>query len=394
MPKLVRITTMPISLLVLLKGQMRFMKENGWEVTMISSDGKEVSQLMDQEGCPHISVRLTRKITPVRDLISLIKLIRILKKIKPDIVHTHTPKAGLIGMWAAKLAGVPVRLHTIAGLPWVETKGILRRLLKVVEKITAFATTKIYPNSFVQKQFLITQNIAPKKLKVIGQGSSNGINCKYFSLNEDIERQALALRNQDGLSTNDWVWIFVGRIVKDKGIEELLDAFAAFHAKFPSDKLWIIGEEEPNLDPLSKEHQQILHQHSAIHCWGYQQDIRPYLAAAKVLVFPSYREGFPNVPLQAGAMGCALLLSDINGCNEIVENDINGLLVPPKNKIILLQKMYFLREHPQKVTAFAEVIQSKIQKLFDQETIWSLLLQEYYSFLNKKGNEKSLHSYH
>lgn len=381
MPKLVRITTMPVSLLVLLKGQMKFMKENGYDITMISSDGPEVSKLVDQEGCPHIAVKLTRKITPISDLISLLKLIKILKKIKPDIVHTHTPKAGLIGMWAAKFAGVPVRLHTVAGLPWMESRGLKRWVLKQVEKLTAWAACSIYPNSSVQKEFLISNNIALHKMKVLGKGSSNGIDTDYFCPSTACNNQAIALREQMQLHPDDWVWIFVGRIVKDKGIEELLDAFIQFQSSFPTDQLWIIGEEELDLDPLTKKHQQLLHQSPGIRHWGYQQDIRPYLAAAKVLVFPSYREGFPNVPLQAGAMGCALLLSDINGCNEIVENGINGLLVPVKNKTMLLQQMYFLREHPEKVKIFSEAIQQKIKHSYNQQNIWNLLLKEYKAFL-------------
>ena len=382
MPKLVRITTMPLSLLVLLRGQMKFMKEKGFEVTMISSEGPEVSQLVDQEGCSHIAIKLTRKITPIADLISLFKLTRILKKIKPDIVHTHTPKAGLIGMWAAKFARVPVRMHTIAGLPWVESKGVMRIILKWVEKLTAVAACKIYPNSLIQKDFLTKENIARKKMKVLGKGSSNGIDTNYFFSTNEVKYQSNFLRNQVQLKDGDWVWIFVGRIVKDKGIEELLDAFIEFNSSFPTDQLWIVGEEEMDLDPISKKHQYHLHHHPAVHHWGYQQDIRPYLASAKVLVFPSYREGFPNVPLQAGAMGCALLLSNINGCNEIVEDGSNGLLVPVKDKVMLLKKMLYLRQHPEKVKDFSEAIQIKIQQNFDRQNIWNLLLKEYQEFLN------------
>ena len=226
MPKLVRITTVPVSLMVLLKGQMKFMKENGFEVTMISSPGEEVPKLLEQEECMHIPVMLTRKITPIQDLKSLIQLTRILKKIKPDIVHTHTPKAGLIGMWAAKFAGVPIRLHTIAGLPWVESTGIMRRVLIFVEKLTAYASNAIFPNSFVQKKFMESLNIANGKMKVLGKGSSNGINTDHFSINDNIQQSANQLKNQANLTSSGWVWIFVGRIVKDKGIAELLDALS------------------------------------------------------------------------------------------------------------------------------------------------------------------------
>jgi UDP-N-acetylglucosamine:LPS N-acetylglucosamine transferase len=182
-PKLVRITSLPVSMKVLLKGQMHFMKEQGFEVTMISSDGDEVKSLVEQEGCPHIPVTLTRKISPFTDLSSLFQLIRLFRKIKPHIVHTHTPKAGLLGMWAALLSGVPIRLHTIAGLPWVETKGAMRLLLKTVEKLTALPANKIYPNSKVQEAFLKKEGIARNKMKVLGSGSSNGNNCNYFAFN-------------------------------------------------------------------------------------------------------------------------------------------------------------------------------------------------------------------
>jgi len=377
MPKLVRITTVPISLLVLLKGQMKHMSEHGFEVTMISSPGEEVPKLLEQEKCAHIPMMLTRKITPFQDVKSLIQLTRVLKKIKPDIVHTHTPKAGLIGMWAAKLAGVPIRLHTIAGLPWVESSGIMRKVLIFVEKLTAFAANAIFPNSFVQKEFMESLNIANGKMKGLGKGSSNGINTDHFSINDGIQQAAMQLQSQAKLSSTGWVWIFVGRIVKDKGIAELLEAFTELSQHFPEDQLWMVGAPEPDLDPLEEKHQLMLNNHPQIKCWGFQQDIRPYLAAAKVLTFPSYREGFPNVPLQAGSMGCMLLLSDINGCNEIVENGIDGKLVPIKNSSLLLNAMMETRSNPDETNTFAKKIQQKIIDNYNQNTLWQIMLKEY-----------------
>ncbi len=377
MPKLVRITTVPVSLLVLLKGQMKFMNEHGFEVTMISSAGEEVPKLIEQEKCAHIPVMLTRKITPIQDLKSLIHLTRVLNKIKPDIVHTHTPKAGLIGMWAAKFAGVPIRLHTIAGLPWVESTGLMRQVLILVEKLTAFAANAIFPNSFVQKKFMESLKIANGKMQVLGKGSSNGINTDYFSINDKIQQSANQLKSQAKLPTNAWVWIFVGRIVKDKGIAELLDAFSELNHHFPEDQLWLVGAPEPDLDPLEEKHQLMLNNHPQIQCWGFQQDIRPYLAASKVLTFPSYREGFPNVPLQAGSMGCMLLLSDINGCNEIVEDGIDGKLVPIKNTKSLLNAMMGTRSNSEETNIFAKKVQQKIIDNYNQKTFWHILLKEY-----------------
>ena len=381
MPKLVRITTVPVSMMVLLKGQLKFMKQNGFDVTMISNEGPEVEQLKAQENCPHIAITLTRKITPFTDLISLIKLTLLLRKIKPDIVHTHTPKAGLIGMWAAKLAGVTIRLHTIAGLPWVESKGMIRRLLIAVEKLTAFAATNVFPNSFVQRDFLLQNKIAKNKMKVIGNGSSNGIDTDYFSTNLDIENQAKAIRIRERIHEEACVWIFVGRIVRDKGITELVDAFLEIQQQFPEDRLLLLGEQEPHLDPLDEKYVQLLTTHHAIISCGFQKDIRPYLAASQVLVFPSYREGFPNVPMQAGAMGCALILSDINGCNEIVNHGKDGWLVSVKNVSALTAAMMEARNNPIKTRQFAETIKEKIVTGYAQSYLWNCMLQEYQQLL-------------
>jgi glycosyltransferase involved in cell wall biosynthesis len=302
---------------------------------------------------------------------------------KPDIVHTHTPKAGLLGMLAAKISGVPIRMHTVAGLPWMETTGLVRILLKNMEKLTAFCSTMIYPNSKILRDFLYQQNIARTKMKVLGNGSSNGIDCSLFSLNEILVNAGNQLRENENILPSSRVWIFVGRLVKDKGIGELIDAFVQLAEQYPGDRLWLLGEEEPALDPLEMKHINLLRTHPSIKCWGFTKDIKPYLAASQILVFPSYREGFPNVPLQAGAMKCALILSDINGCNEIVEDGINGLLVPPKDKLALLNAMLKLRKDPDLQNLYAERIRTKIENQFDQKVLWSLIRGEYEA-LSKK----------
>lgn len=364
---------------------MKFMKHHGFEVIMISSNGPEIEVLQDQEQCPLMIVPFTRKISPWKDLQCLLKLIHIFRQLKPDIVHTHTPKAGLLGMWAAWFARVPVRLHTIAGLPWMETTGLMRKLLKFIEKLTAMPASRIYPNSNMLKNFLEQHRIAIGKMKVLGKGSSNGIDSIFFSVNDAVLKEAMRLREEKKVDHDAWVWIFVGRLVKDKGIGELLDAFNDLHIQFPQDRLWLLGIEEPGLDPIDEIHKQLLYSHPAIECMGFQKDIRPYLAAAQVLTFPSYREGFPNVPMQAGLMGCMLILSDINGCNELVENKVDGLLVPPKNSRALLEAMLYTRQHPHERKKFANKIQNKIRMNYNQQEIWNLILQEYTIRLSEKN---------
>lgn len=383
-PVLVRITTLPVSMKVLLKGQMRFMQHQGFDVIMISADGPEVNQLVEQEKCRHIVIPLTRNISPVKDLISLLKLYKVLRKLKADIVHTHTPKAGLIGMWAAWFAGVPVRLHTIAGLPWMEYKGAMKKLLILMERLTCSAAHGVYPNSKHQYEFLRKAGIGKDKMKVLGKGSSNGIDTGYFSVSDDIEFESQKLRKSEQVGDEEWVWIFIGRIVKDKGIGEILDAFEKLQLLFPNDRLWLLGEEEPLLDPLTEEQIRRIHRNPNIRSWGFVKDVRMHLHASQVLVFPSYREGFPNVPMQAGAMGCSLILSDINGCNEIVEHGVNGLLVPVKDPAALYKAMFELRSDPEKADNFARAIGEKIRSSYNQSKLWKLILEEYTSWLKKK----------
>lgn len=388
-PLLVRITTVPISLRLLLKGQMRFMKEQGFDVIMISSLGKDAEVLEDLEGCEMITLPMERAIHPLKDLQALYRLILIFRNLRPDIVHTHTPKAGLLGMLASLVTGVPVRLHTVAGLPWIDYTGFPLFLLKQAERLTAFCAHRLYPNSSGLKQFLLEQKIAPlAKMKLLGNGSSNGIDCGYFSRDAvavfDVDR----LKRDANVTDQTWVWIFVGRLVREKGLSELFQAFNTLSAQYPHDQLWLVGEEEPERDPLPEEDRNWMNLHVGIRRFGFQQDVRPYLAAAQVLVFPSYREGFPNVPLQAGAMECAMILSDINGCNELVRNGENGLLVPPRDERALLKAMLTLRRDPGLRERMAGNNRSFIREHYAQETIWKMILAEYHGFLKQKTNPK------
>ena len=392
-PRLVRITTVPVSLRLLLKGQMKYMKEQGFEVIMISSPGPDAELVEQQEDCEIITLPMERTVKPLSDLRSLVRLTRILRNLQPDIVHTHTPKAGLLGMMAARFAGVPVRLHTIAGLPWMEAGGISRLILKTMEQLTVALANRVYPNSKGLYTFLQKENITrhPDRLKLLGHGSSNGIDCAYFSKDAIKQTEVEAIREQSGISESGWIWIFAGRLVNEKGIHELLTAFQAIHQQYPEDQLWLLGDEERKRDPLSTEDIQLMEQHPAIKRWGFQKDVRPFFAAADVLVFPSYREGLPNVPLQAGAMGCALIVTDINGCNEIVTHNETGFLVQPKKIEQLLSSMQLMRSQPALKDKFATQVREHIRAHYNRNEVWRLILEEYQywmSILQKKDSNR------
>ncbi len=389
-PLLIRVSTVPLSLHKLLKGQMRYMQENGFLVHLVSSPGTEINAVMESEGCGLTTISMTRSITPVLDLISMIRLWFLFFKLKPAIVHTHTPKAGLLGMLAASLAGVPVKLHTIAGLPWMESKGVKKKILMQVERLTISLSTRVHVNSQHLLDFMRFEGLDPKpsKLKLNGHGSSNGIDSDYYS------RANVSLEQIDGLKqvakpgNNAFVWLFVGRIVGDKGILELVEAFLSVQSQYPQDQLWLVGPFE-NKDRLKPSLIKSINDNKNIITWGYCDDVRPFYAAADVLVFPSYREGFPNVPMQAAAMECPMILSDINGCNEIVEKNVNGMLVPVKNADSLADAMLLIRNNPELRKYFTRNSLDNVNKKFSNQTIWKLLAAEYNELLASQKNKKN-----
>jgi len=387
-PKLLRITTVPISLHKLLQGQANFMQKNGFEVLLASAKGKEIEQIEKETDINVKTLSLTRKISPFTDLLALWQTYRFIKKEKPTIVHTHTPKAGIVGMLAAKLAGVPIRMHTVAGMPLMEARGIKRKILNFVEKLTYKSATKVYPNSYGLQEIIVQNHLAkPEKLKVIANGSSNGINTQYFSTSHFTESDRQELKVQLNISPDDFVFIFVGRLVGDKGINELVEAFKSLPKDLSDSKLLLVGNEEPELDPLKKETQKEIRQNQNIITTGWVDDVRPYFAIADALVFPSYREGFPNVVLQAGAMELPGIVTDINGCNEIITHQYNGLIIPPKNTIELQKAMEKMLIDNALYIQMKKNARPIIVDKYRQEVVWEALLKEYKRLLGEKGSK-------
>jgi glycosyltransferase involved in cell wall biosynthesis len=382
--KLVRITTVPMSLKYLLKGQMSFMSEKGYNVIMISSDGKDLKEVIDAEECNHFIIPLTRKITLLKDLYAVCKLLILLRQQKPDVVHTHTPKAGIIGMLASYLAKVPIRLHTVAGLPLMEVSGLKRRILNFVEKLTYKCATNVYPNSNGLKNIIIDNRLVNKeKLKVIGNGSSNGIDTSYFNPELFSIEENAVLKTNLGIKKTDFVFIFVGRIVSDKGINELVEAFDKISLVEENIKLLLVGPFEDELDPLQKKTNRLINNNDKIILVGYQNDVRPYFSISDCLVFPSYREGFPNVVMQAGAMELPSIVSDINGCNEIIENNKNGLIVPVKNTKVIFDAMMKICSDKNLFMKLKLNSRFLIKKKYEREFFWTSLLKEYNDLLIK-----------
>jgi len=401
-PKLVRITTVPLSLDKLLEGQLAFMssyfditaissdltelkriaKSSYFDITAISSDLTELKRIAKREGVDFFEIPMSRKITPIADIRAIWKLYRYLRLERPDIVHSHTPKAGLVGMIAARLANVPIRIHTVAGLPLMEARGFKKILLKLVEKITYQNAQHVWPNSFHMKDYIIENNFTgPEKVQVIGNGSSNGINLDYFNIESQNDSLLESIKTELGITKDDFTFIFVGRVVKDKGVSELVSAFQRLTNSYSNIHLVLVGEFETDLDPLPAVTLNGINSNPRIHKIGFKQDVRPYFSIADVLVFPSYREGFPNVVLQSLAMDCPAIVSNINGCNEIIQNGINGWIVEPKDEESLYLNMKTVLSDREGLSKVKQNTRTTVLK-YKRENIWELLLLQYKTLLN------------
>jgi glycosyltransferase involved in cell wall biosynthesis len=381
---LIRITTVPMAFKVLLAGQPRFMSEHGFNVIMISADGKEAADLEKEEGCPHVVVPMTRRITPIRDLVSFFKLRSTISKYKPDIVHTHTPKAGLLGMLAARSLGVKIRIHTVGGLPLMIEKGFKRRLLMFTERLTYWGATEVWPNSRSMMNFIIDEKLAkPAKLAVIDNGSTNGIDLRKFSKkNLDpaiLEKIIHALPKEGGLKI-----LCVGRMVKDKGIEELVSVFIQLQKNY-SLQLILVGPFEAHLDPLSPETLDDIINNPAITHITWSDSIEYYMSIADIFVHPSHREGFPNVILQAGAMHLPVICSNIPGNADIIQNNKTGLMFEVKNEAALYNRLKFAIENKETTEKIAQALFDEVTQLYSRKRIHEVILDTYNRLLTKHG---------
>ncbi len=384
--KLIRTSTIPLSLNVLLKGQLRFLNEF-YEVVGITSEGQLLEELKQREGIKTIEVNMERGISPWKDLVSLCRLYKILKVEKPVIVHSITPKAGLLTMLAGKIAGVPIRIHTFTGLIFPTRKGAVQKLLIRMDQLLCWAATHIYPEGEGVKKDLINYRITSKPLKVIGNGNVNGIDLNHFSPEQITEEQKENLKKELNIQDTDFVFVFVGRLVGDKGINELVNAFSLLKkTESPQrrSRLLLVGPLEQELDPLHLDILKEIENNPDILSVGFQKDVRPYFAVSHALAFPSYREGFPNVVMQAGAMGLPSIVSDINGCNEIIIENQNGVIVPVKDSEKLGEAMARMMLDQNYYDQLKINTRSMIQSRYEQSLVWEALLGEYNKLVKER----------
>lgn len=379
--KLLRLTTADISLDVLLKGQLKFLNDY-YEVVGVAADTGLLENVEQREGIRTVAVPMHREISLWADLKCLWNLFWLFRRERPYILHANTPKGSLLAMLAGWLARVPHRIYLVTGLRYQGATGAFRWILMTMERLSCLCATKVIPEGKGVKKALLMDGITRKPLRVVHYGNINGIDTAYYS-QEALSKDRIALRQELHFSDSDFVFVFIGRIVRDKGMNELADAMKALVKEYPACKLILVGSFEPE-DPLEDDRESFFKTSEHVCFVGWQNDVRPYLAAADALVFPSYREGFPNVVLQAGSMGLPSIVTDINGCNEIVFDGYNGYIIPPHSEKALEQMMRKFLTTPKEVARMAANARSSIVERYEQRDVWNALLEVYQTIDDKK----------
>lgn len=401
--KIIRACTVPASI-AFVKGMIPDLVKK-YEVILLSSPGNDWREVDD---IAHLvkteKITMARQIDVFSDIKSLFRLWRLFRREKPRMVHSMTPKAGLLCMVASKLAGVPVRVHTFTGLVFPTSTGLKRMLLITTDKITCACATHIIPEGEGVKRDLLSNGITRKEIHVLGHGNCQGIDLDCF--NPDIEYETeiaseallppklFEVENRKIFSKNqnirpsrkrDFVtFIAIGRLVGDKGINELVAAFQRINKDYPKTRLILLGHTESKSDPLKAETIEIIRNHQYIEAVGLQYDIRPWLSVSDCAILASYREGFPNAVIEAGAMGLPQIVTDINGANEIIIEGKNGTIVPPRDTDALFTAMKRMILDPDWRMCLASNARPMIATRYDRNYVRRCLYDFYDEILGDK----------
>ncbi len=385
MPKLVYIVTVPLSARAFLRGQLGYFRDRGFDVLLISSPGSDLQAAASFERVTALAVPMQREIDVRQDLVSLWRLYRLLRELQPDVVNATTPKAGLLGLLAAWFARVPIRIYFLVALRLETLSGGKRFVLSVTEWIAAACASRVVCNSESLRQVYVSLGLAPvTKTLALANGSANGLEARRFLPSVDTLRQSQTLREQLGIPEKVPVIGFVGRLTKDKGIVELLDAFEKVLESSPHARLLLLGRLEEG-DPIPTSYAQRLEAHRQVVMTGYVIDTAPYYHLMDLFVFPSYREGFGNVLLEAGAAGVPVVAFRATGVVDAVLDGVTGTLVPIGDVEALVEASLIYLNDPDLGRQHGQAGRERVLRDFRRETVWKAWHTEYVRLLQEKG---------
>jgi glycosyltransferase involved in cell wall biosynthesis len=371
------LTTVPITLAAFFEKQLRNLAEDGLEVHAVSSPGPVFDRLDAGPLVMRHGVPMERQPNPWLDAQSLVLLLMLMRKVRPHVVHAHTPKAGLLGMLAAKLAGIPVRLYTVHGLPLETRTGLLRRVLEMAERASARCSTRTYAVSPSVRSRVVELGLCPEdKVSILGDGSCSGVDVDRFRIADGPEqrravRTALAIPEDAPLAT------YIGRLSRDKGIEVLAAAWPALSRQVPSLHLLMAGEPDAT-DPVSAEAMQVLQNDPKIHLIGNVSPsaIPGLYAASDLTVLPTFREGLSQVALESGAMGVPIVSTRVCGLDSVIDG-VTGILVPPRDSQALADAMARLASDASLRSSLGQAARARISSHYSEQRVNQLWMTEY-----------------
>ncbi len=385
-PRIVLIATAPEAIVIFLSEQIRLLIAHGYEVHTISSPGVERLAGYPALESDHHEIAMRRPMRPLADAIALYRLWRLLLEVRPNLVHTHTPKAGLLGMLAATFAGIPSRIYTVNGLPILVQRFWSRIVLGLTERLACALATEVLCVSRSARRILIGSGLCvSRKCRVLGDGGSHGVDTLKFSKAAHGASSRAAIRKRYGIPADALVVGYIGRIVPAKGMNELALAWQMLREKFPQLRLFLCGYCEPD-HPINSNLLQNLRRDPRVHFTADRvADMPPIFAALDINVLPTYCEGLPNVVLEASAMSVPTVATRVPGCVDTIRHGITGLLVKPKDAVALAGALQYLVENPGCRERMGIAARKFVARRFPEDRISALLLRKYHDLLVAGG---------
>ncbi|HKY37058.1 MAG TPA: glycosyltransferase family 4 protein [Polyangiaceae bacterium] len=376
-PHIVHIATDPLTAFRLMEGQLADLKRRGFDVTVITAPGSLLEAVRKREQVEVRAVPMRREPAPYADVLSLYRLVRVLRHLKPNLVVAGTPKAGLLGVIAARLAGVPVVVYLLRGLRFEGARGSKRLILIATEHLAGVLSHRVFANSAsLRRRFVELGCASAAKTWVPGAGTSNGVDVERFRPTDQSRAWARAERSRLGIPTTAIVVGFVGRFVRDKGLIELLEAFRIAAQRVPELWLLMIGDFDAT-DPVPDRTRQELEQHPRIRLTGLVSEPAPYYGVMDIFGFPSFREGFPNAPLEAAAAGLPTVAFSATGSVDAIVHGQTGLLVPIGDTRGFAEGLVSYARDAELRRRVGTTAQQRVARVFRREAVWQNLVNEY-----------------